>query len=80
MKRLGEELKDVLLWSASWDATYRFAEVFVMLAYFFNSRGRRRKRIIDMRLLKGSLTGPETAGAGDPKESALRRWTGGVGL
>ena len=37
---------------------HRFAEVFVMLAYFFNSRGRRQKRIIDMHLLKGSLTGP----------------------
>ena len=42
LKRLSEELADVVEFSTSWDATYRFAEVWAMLVYFFNARGRRQ--------------------------------------
>ena len=62
-----EELEGVVEWSACWDATYRFAEVWGALVYFFNrstgrSTGRRQKRLINLRLLQQSLTGPETCG------------------
>ena len=59
-KRLSEELAGVVHFATSWDATYRFAEVWAMLVYFFNSQGRRQKRLVSLRLLRGSMTGPET--------------------
>jgi hypothetical protein len=62
MKKLGEELAEVKYYSLMWDATFRFAEVFAMLLYFFDAYGRRQKRLVGLRLLKGSLTSPETCG------------------
>jgi len=60
-KRLIEEdLANVKEYSCCWDATFRFAEVWAMLVYYFDGRGRRQKRLISLRLLKGSMTGPET--------------------
>jgi hypothetical protein len=62
-KNLQEDLQGVTIFAATWDATYRFAEVFALIIYFFNpSTGRRQKRLINLRLLRGSLTGPETCG------------------
>ena len=58
-KNLQEDLQGVTIFAATWDATYRFAEVFALIVYFFNpSTGRRQKRLINLRLLRGSLTGP----------------------